>query len=60
MVCWHCRWIPDELGVPSFAQLSDLKALDVTNFNPAFDVWHLEAPLSGGCGGPELPEEIML
>lgn len=25
-----------------------------------FDVWVITAPLSEGCGGPELPEEIIL
>ena len=57
---YACRWIPDELGVPSFAQLHDLKTVPVTNFNAAFDIWHINAALSEGCGGPDLPEEIML
>lgn len=54
------RWIPDELGVSSFAQLDDLKTIPVTSFDARFDVWHVEAPLSDGCGGPELPEEVIL
>ena len=52
--------MPDELGVSSFAQLQDLKTVPVTSFDARFDVWHLEAPLSEGCGGPELPEEVIL
>ena len=58
--CTYCRWVPDELGVSSFAQLDDLKTIPVTSFDARFDVWHVEAPLSEGCGGPELPEEVML
>ncbi|KAL0035404.1 hypothetical protein WJX77_005166 [Trebouxia sp. C0004] len=54
------RWIPDELGVSSFAQLDDLKTIPVTSFDARFDIWHVEAPLSDGCGGPELPEEVIL
>ena len=38
-----CRWIPDELGVSSFAQLEDLKTIPVTSFDARFDVWHVEA-----------------
>lgn len=56
----YCRWIPDELGVPSFAQLCDLKAVPVADFKAAFDIWQIDAALSQGCGGPELPEEVML
>ena len=54
------RWIPDELGVSSFAQLEDLKTIPVTSFDARFDVWHVEASLSDGCGGPDLPEEVIL
>ncbi len=58
--CNVYRWIPDELGVSSFAQLDDLKTIPVTSFDARFDVWHVEASLSDGCGGPELPEEVIL
>lgn len=58
--CNVYRWIPDELGVSSFAQLDDLKTIPVTSFDARFDIWHVEAPLSDGCGGPELPEEVIL
>lgn len=58
--CNVYRWIPDELGVSSFAQLDDLKTISVTSFDARFDIWHVEAPLSHGCGGPELPEEVIL
>ena len=59
-VATTCRWIPDELGVSSFARLEQLKTVPVTSFDARFDIWHVEAPLSDGCGGPELPEEVML
>ena len=58
--CNVYRWIPDELGVSSFAQLDDLKTIPVTSFDARFDIWHVEVPLSDGCGGPELPEEVIL
>ena len=53
-------WIPDDLGVPSFARLPELRPLPVASFDKRFDVWRIDAELSPGCGGPELPEEIML
>ena len=61
MLFWRdCRWIPDELGVTCFAHLDRLKTVPVASFDQRFDVWHVEVPLSEGCGGPELPQEIML
>ncbi|KAK9817937.1 hypothetical protein WJX72_004542 [[Myrmecia] bisecta] len=54
------RWIPDELGVSSFPKLYDLKTIPVAEYDGRFDVWVIDAPLSDGCGGPDLPEEIML
>ena len=44
----------------SFAQLNDLKSIPVTSFDGRFDIWHVEAPLSDGCRGPDLPEEVIL
>jgi hypothetical protein len=55
-----CRWLPDDLGIPSFARLSELRRIPVSHYDGRFDVWVIEAPLSEGCGGPELPEEVML
>lgn len=52
--------MPDELGVSSFARLEHLKTVPVISFDARFDIWHVEAPLSEGCGGPELPEEVIL
>ncbi len=55
-----CRWIPDELGVASFAELSTLKVIPVSGYDRRHDVWCINAPLSEGCGSPELVEEIMV
>ena len=55
-----CRWIPDELGVASFAELSTLKVIPVSDYDRRYDVWCINAPLSEGCGSPELVEEIMV
>ncbi|GAB4816886.1 hypothetical protein N2152v2_003932 [Parachlorella kessleri] len=54
------RWIPDELSPPSFCRLGDLRQVAVASYDPRFDVWVITAPLSEGCGGPELPEEVMV
>ena len=54
------RWIPDELGCSSFARLSELRTVPVDAFDRRFDVWDISAPLSDGCGGPELTEEVMV
>ncbi len=56
----ECRWLPDDLGVPSFARLRELRKLPITQYDGRYDIWTIEAALSEGCGGPELPEEIML
>ena len=56
----HGRWIPDELGCSSFARLSELRTVPVDAFDRRFDVWDISAPLSDGCGGPELTEEVMV
>ncbi|KAK9906520.1 hypothetical protein WJX75_003297 [Coccomyxa subellipsoidea] len=54
------RWLPDDLGIPSFARLGDLRKLPIADYDGRYDIWVINAPLSEGCGGPELPEEIML
>ena len=54
------RWLPDDLGIPSFARLGDLRKLPIEDYDGRYDIWVINAPLSEGCGGPELPEEIML
>ncbi|BDA46467.1 probable chaperone protein DnaJ at N-terminal half [Coccomyxa sp. Obi] len=54
------RWFPDDLGIPSFARLGELRKLPVADYDGRYDIWVIKAPLSEGCGGPELPEEIML
>ncbi|EIE23899.1 DnaJ-domain-containing protein [Coccomyxa subellipsoidea C-169] len=54
------RWFPDDLGIPSFARLGELRKLPVLDYDGRYDIWVINAPLSEGCGGPELPEEIML
>lgn len=55
-----CRWIPDEIGVSSFPHLADLKYIPVAEYDMRFDAWIVTAELSEGCGGPELPDEVML
>ena len=59
-VAWACRWFPDDLGIPSFARLHELRKLPVAHYDGRYDIWTIEAVLSEGCGGPELPEEVML
>lgn len=54
------RWVPDDLGVSAFPRLEELRPVPVDSFDRRFDVWVISAPLSEGCGGPELPEEIMI
>ncbi len=58
--CERRRWIPDDLGVPSFARLGELRKLPVSEYDGRYDLWTITAPLTEGCGGPELPEEVML
>eukprot|EP00884_Botryococcus_braunii_P018573 jgi/Botrbrau1/539/Bobra.0010s0014.1 len=53
-------WRPDDLGIPSFAELSQLRVVPVTKFDRRHDLWQIDAQFSEGCGGPELPEEVML
>ena len=55
-----CRWIADDLGIPSFARLADLKVVPVETFDRRFGVWTIQCELSRGCGGPPLPEEVIL
>lgn len=54
------RWIPDELSPPAFARLAALRRVPVATYDPRFDVWLITVPLSEGCGGPELPEEMVV
>ena len=55
-----CRWLPDELGIVSFARLTELTPLPVAAYDGCYDIWTIDAALSDGCSGPALPEEIML
>ena len=55
-----CRWIADDLGIPSFAKLAELTVVPVEQFDQRFGIWTIECGLSPGCGGPPLPEEIIL
>lgn len=52
--------MPDELAPSAFPRLGELRAIPVDSFDQRFDVWEISAPLSDGCGGPELPEEVIL
>jgi hypothetical protein len=54
------RWIPDELSPSTYPRLGELTRIQVAGYDPRFDVWRIEAALSEGCGGPELPEEVMV
>lgn len=54
------EWTPDELATPAFVNLTDCKLINVEAFHKNLDVWVVKEPLSEGCGGPELPEEVML
>ena len=54
------RWVPDELSPSAYVRLGALRSLPVAAYDPRFDVWTITAPLSEGCGGPELPEEVMV
>ena len=54
------RWLPDELGDVSFARLQELTTLPVADYDGRYDIWTIDEPLSEGCSGPALPEEIML
>ena len=56
----RCRWVPDELAPAAFPRLGELRPIPVDAFDQRFDVWTITAPFSEGCGGPELPEEIIL
>ena len=59
-VAGACRWLPDDLGIPSFARLHELRTVPVAHYDGRYDIWTIEAVLSEGCGSPELPEEVML
>lgn len=54
------RWVPDELSPSAYVRLAGLRPLPVDAFDPRFDVWTITAPLSEGCDGPELGEEVIL
>lgn len=55
-----CRWIADDLGIPSFARLDELTVVPVDAFDKRFGIWTIDCNLSPGCGGPPLPEEVIL
>lgn len=55
-----CRWVPDELSAKAYVRLSTLRAVPVDAYDSRYDVWVISAKLSPGCGGPELPEEVIL
>jgi hypothetical protein len=52
--------MPDELGCATFVRLGQLRVVPVTGYDARWDVWTVDAPLSEGCGGPELSEGAML
>lgn len=54
------RWIPDELLASAYVRMGDLKIVPVVTYDGRYDVWTIHAPLSEGCDGPDLPEEIMV
>ena len=58
--CTCRRWIADELAPAAFPRLGELRPVPVDAFDQRFDVWTITAPLSEGCGGPELPREVIL
>ena len=37
-----------------------VQVVPVAAYDGRFDVWNISTPLSEGCDGPELPEEVML
>jgi hypothetical protein len=44
----------------SLRTLVSAQVVPVAAYDGRFDVWTIDAPLSEGCDGPELPEEVML
>jgi hypothetical protein len=52
--------VPDELSPSAYVRLPELRQVPVAAYDRRWDVWTIEAPLSDGCGGPELGEEVML
>ena len=54
------RWIPDELAASAYVLIGVLQIVPVVMYDGRFDVWTIHAPLSEGCEGPDLPEEIMV
>ena len=52
----HCRCAQ----ASAFVRLGELRVLPVAEYDGRFDRWLIDAPLSEGCGGPDLPEEVML
>lgn len=53
-------WVPDELSPGAYVRLAELRPITVDSFDQRFDQWTITAPLSEGCGGPELGEEVIL
>lgn len=52
--------MPDELSPGAYVRLAELRPITVDSFDQRFDQWTITAPLSEGCGGPELGEEVIL
>lgn len=53
-------WIPDELSPSAYPRLGELRPVPVDDFDQRHDRWTITAPLSEGCGGPLLGEEVIL
>ena len=53
-------WIPDELLASAYVRIGMLNIVPVVTYDGRYDVWTIHAPLSEGCEGPDLPEEIMV
>jgi hypothetical protein len=44
----------------AFVRLGELRVVPVAAYDGRFDQWTIEAPLSDGCGGPDIQGGIML
>ena len=44
----------------AYVRLGELRVVPVASYDRRFDEWIIDTPLSDGCGGPDLGEEIML
>jgi hypothetical protein len=53
--------VSDELGVNAYCRIGALRWLPLAAYDRRHDVWTLDpAHLSPGCGGPDVPEEIII